>query len=381
MKCSKQGAAKGSRPTKGAMTLKILLLDRDTDYAKRFANYMSKNTDMQVSVCDSLDAYKERISDNNFQIILFDAEFDSEKPEDYRKKQTAFAFLSAVRDQIGDVDTIYKYQSISKIYAELMQIYADHTKHEVKTDDEGAAAVGCSVITFIPVCGGAGSSTMAMAAACKFAGTDKVLYLNLEQCHAETLMFPSDARKCITDIVATLQTNYQVKEAKKLFENVMQTSSEYGENLRFIKGFLNIEDYAGLTPANVTTLIDVLRKQFTFRYIIIDTDFILSENLRRLILASDKLVCVSTGTDAANVKIEAVHRFLEVLARESDAVMPQKFLLFNQYYGCDGEDKVARDMTVAGRFGRFRTDDRRLMSQSAVTKQILEDESAFSALS
>ncbi len=362
--------------------MRVFLLDSDAEYAARFAQFLSKKTDIQVSVCGSLETAKKILAEEQFQVILFDAAFDGEDPDAYRKKMTAFAFISNVRDMVKDTETIYKYSSVSEICDQLMHIYAAHTQHAVKEDDsESGGRHQTEVISFLPVTGGAGSSTMAAAAAMSFAKDQKVLYLNLEQRHADVLLFSSPEKKSVTDIVAAFRTNYQVKEAKRLLDTVILHDEIHGNgNLDFMKGFLNIEDCLSLTPQILDTLISAVRKQYNYRYIIIDADFIIGANLKRLILDSDKLVFVSTGSDVANVKIEGIHRFLEVLEREADEPMPKKFLLLNQFYGLASEDAVARDMKIIGRFGRYRFEDHQALSTEGVISQILAKPDVFADL-
>ena len=362
--------------------MKVLLLDRNEAYAARFAQYVGKKSDMQISLCNDLEVCKQMLAREHFHVVLFDAEFDAEKPADYSRKMTAFAFISAVKDKIGETDTIYKYSSVSEICAEIMRVYAEHTQHEMKQEDTEEGSVSTEVITFLPVSGGSGSSTMAAAASAALSEKGKVLYLNLEQRSAESLLFTSDCQKCITDIVAALQTNFQLKEAKRLFDTAIGAETHFGTsgNLDFIRGWLNIEDCVSLTPPILTTVLNVLRKQYQYRYIIIDADFIIGDVLRTMIQLSDKVVFVSTGTDVANMKTEDIHRYLEIVARESDGEMPKKYLLLNQYYGMNDEHSVARDMEIIGRFARYRAEDHSLLSTAGIAAQILAKQGAFDDL-
>lgn len=362
--------------------MRVLLLDRNEAYAERFAQYLGKQGDIQVSLCNDLDICKKMLNEELFQVVLFDAEFDNENPADYNRKMTAFAFISSVKDQIGNTDTIYKYSSVSEICEEIMRIYTEHTQHEIKQDTSAdGVSAAAEVLTFLPVNGGAGSSTMAAAACISLAARGRVLYVNLEQRAADSLIFSSDSKKCITDVIAALRTNFQLKEAKKLLDTVILTDTAHGGgNLDFIKGYLNIFDCQSMTPQLLETLLTILRKQFQYRYIIIDADFIISDLLRRLIVLSDKLIFVSTGTDSANRKTEGIHRYLEIVEREEDSAMPKKYLLFNQYYGMQNEDTVARDMKIIGKIGRYRSDDHSLLSAAGVVGQIVNLQGTFDAL-
>ena len=360
--------------------MRVLLLDRDKEYASRIAQFLSKKTtDMQVSACDDLEIARKLIREEHFQVILFDAEFDFVDPAEFRKRNTAFDFLSSLKETVNETETIYKFCSVSEMYGEIMRVYADHTQHELKTEDdtEETETVRSKLISFFPVNGGAGSSTMAMAAAIALAKEKKVLYIPLEQRHSEMLMFSAKDIKGLTDVVSMLRTNYDLKESKKLFEKIIRTSEKYGNgNLDFIPGFLNITDCLSMTPAVLDTMLGELRKKFQYHYIVIDADFILGDLLTKLIGSSDKIVFVCTGSDTSNAKIDGIHRYLEIIERDIE-IMPKKYLIFNQYYGLASEEAVVRDMKVIGRFGRYRAENHMLLSTDGVISQILGNDDPF----
>lgn len=285
-----------------AMAMKVLLLDRDEAYASRIAQFISKKTDMQISVCNDLEIARKMAEQEHFQVILFDAEFEDADPEEFRRRNTAFAFISNINETVKDTETLHKFISVPELYGEIMRIYSEHTQHAVRTEDGGESGVRTKVLSFFPVNGGAGSSTMAMAAAISLAKDHKVLYLTLEQRHAEMLVFSSPEKLCLTDIVAMLRTNYPVKEAKQLFQLVIRNDTAHGGNLDFIPGFLTITDCLSLTPAILETLIDILRKQFSYHYIVIDADFIVDARLKDGSRVNVVLYPIALGGDTVTIR-------------------------------------------------------------------------------
>lgn len=360
--------------------MKVLLLEND-DYAKRFATALGNKTDMQISICTELDVCRGMAAEGGYQLVLIDEAFDDVDPKEFEKRQTAVAFISSVRDTIKDTLTIYKYSNIMEIYSQLVQHYANHTQHEVKSaDDDDSENLSTQVMTFLPVCGGAGSSTLAMAAAIHYSANHNVLYLNLEQRHAENLLFSSDEAKSVSDVISMLQTRFNLKEAKKLMDSVIQNDKSHSKGsgrLDFIRGYINIADAAAMTSEIAEALVSVLRRQYNYSYIIIDTDFIIGDVLKTLILNSDRLVFTSTGSDSANVKINGIHRYLEIVGRSSENPMPEKYLVFNQYYGMKEESVVARDMKICGRLGRYRASDHNLLSTEGIIRQMLAEDNLF----
>lgn len=357
--------------------MKVLLLEND-EYAKKLAASLGSKTDMQVSICTDIDVCRRMVKEGGFQIVLIDEAYDYADPAEFEGKQTAVAFISGVRDKIKDTLTIYKYSNIRDINNLLMKLYADHTQHEVNQGNgESDDKLITEVITFLPVSGGSGSSTVSMAAALKFAENSKVLYLNFEQCHSEGLVFPNEKSKSVSEVIAMFQTKFNLKDAKLLLDSVIQNCKNGPD---YINGFSSAADAENIPADIIKPFVDVIRKNYDYRYVIIDADFTAGAFLRKLIQNSDRLVFTSTGSEIANDKIKSVHRYLEIIGRESDVPMPDKFLVFNQYYGLRNEDIVARDMRVVGRFGRYRSSANSLLSADGVVHQMLSEENFLTGL-
>lgn len=124
-----------------------------------------------------------------------------------------------------------------------------------------------------------------------------------------------------------------------------------------------------MTEQILEVLLKTICEKLDFRYVIIDSDFIVSPVLQKLIISSDKLVFVSSGADIANDKLSKIQRYLELLGREAHG-MPENYLLLNQYYGLQDETAIARNMEILARFARYRVDDSRITSQGVI-EQVL----------
>ena len=130
----------------------------------------------------------------------------------------------------------------------------------------------------------------------------------------------------------------------------------------------------------IEVMIKVLRAKFDFRYIFIDADYIVGPVLQKLIVSSDKLVLVSSGSDIANIKLAKIQRYLDVLKRDEANTMPENYLVFNQYYGMRNEAAVARNMHVVARFARYRTDDKTRITSQKIIEEIRAKKGAFAVL-
>ncbi len=365
--------------------MKIIVLDNDLDYSQRFKYYFGKKyTDMQISVCDNFDAVKKLLQDEAYDIVLFDADFDSieQKTLEPLIGGAAFAYISGTNEIINEKETLYKYHGVSELYAKICGLY-EKKKNRVVRQNDGTAKEGDirEVITFLPVHGGAGASTMAAACAVSLSADCPVLYINLEQCPSDSAFFNNGSKKGITDIVSALKTKYTEAGVYQLLKDVIRKDqNQKNANVSYIRGYNNIMDCTAMTEHCIEVMLKVLRTKFDFQYIIIDTDYIVSPVLNKLIVSSDKLVLVSSGSDIANIKLSKIQRYLDVLKRDEENTMPENYLVFNQYYGMRNEASVARDMQIVARFARYRTDDKTRITSQKIIEEIRVKKGAFAVL-
>ena len=365
--------------------MKLLILDRDTDYLERFQHYLSKKyTHMQISVCDNIETAKVLLHEGTFDVLLFDAEFDDVKLEELSidSSNVIFAYISATNEIVNNQSTLFKYLSVSELYSGICELYEEKKKNRVIKSDktEKLTDKKIEVITFLPVHGGAGSSTMAAACAISLASEHNVLYLNLEQRPSDSVFFSGENKKGLTDIVAFLKTKYTDEGIAKLLKSIIQKDQKQpGAKVSFIKGYTNIMDCLSISEQNLEVLLNSIRDNTDFRYVIIDADFIVSPVLQKLIVASDKLVFVSSGSDISNYKLSKIHRYLELLKRDASD-MPENYLLLNQYYGMNDETTIIRDMEVIARRARYRTDDNSRITSQNIINQVLSNKDVFAKL-
>ena len=355
--------------------MKILLLDKDTDYSQRFKYYLDKKySDVQITLCDSYEAVSALFQKEKYDVVLFDSTFDNISEDDINIiGDAAFAYFSETHEIINDKDTVFKYSGVSVLYSKICTLYEKKKNRIIKQVDSGNNSnKQTEVITFLPVHGGAGSSTMAAACAISLAEEYQVLYINLEQRPSDSIFFSGDSRKGITDIISLLKTKYSEAALHQLLKEVIQKDKKQDcENISYIKGFVNIMESTSLSAAAVSVLLNLIRTKFDFRFIIVDTDFIVSPVLERLVFESDKITFVSSGSDISDIKIAGIHRYMELIEREADEddEMPEKYLLLNQYYGTNNELSSARDMEIIARLARYRTDS----NSRITTQQIIEE--------
>ncbi len=365
--------------------MRVLILDQDMNYLQRFKYYLSKKyANIQISACDNLFSAVQMIRNDYYDVILFSVSFEEVKNEeiDVAIGNTAFAYLSDTNETIGSVKTIFKYSSVSKFYDELCELYEKKKNRTIKRDDtETKQEKKTEIITFLPIHGGAGSSTMAAACAISLAVDSNVLYVNLEQRPSDAVFFSGEKKRGITDIVSMLKTKYTDAGLCQLFSEVIQRDGRQQKaKVDFIKGYINILDSLSMTEQGMEVVMKTLREKLNYRYIIVDADFVVGAVLGKLISSSDKLMFVTSGADISNTKLSGVQRYLDILKQNENQSMPNSYLLLNQYYGKNDELTVAHDMKIIARLPRYRTGDKSRITSQDIIDQLLSGDDIFRKL-
>ncbi|MBP5461301.1 MAG: AAA family ATPase [Lachnospiraceae bacterium] len=364
--------------------MKVIILDSNTEYSTRVKYFMEKKHPMlQIFACDNYQAAKETIENEKCEVALFDAAFDSIDAKELAalEDKVAFSFISERNEIVWDREAFCKYVPISELYARIISLYEKKKNRILKENGKNEESESAKIITFLPICGGAGSSTMAATCAIALAKDAKVLYLNLEQDSSDTSFFASECKKTISDVISMLKTKYTDAGIYNLLKEIIakDTSQRYA-NPDYVRGYRNIPDCLDFAPNGIEAMLRIIKRQFDYQFIIIDTGFIAGPFLNKIITLSDSVVFVSNGSDVANAKMQRIRRYFEIIGQNSQAKMPKEYVIFNQYYGVKDEAIITRDMTVILRIPRFRTDDKQHISSQTVINQVLREAAAFDVL-
>lgn len=360
--------------------MKLLILDNDLLYIKRFEKFFTKKfPDFQISVFDNISDMEDSIKSNSFDVILFGENFSDIELDKYKENisQSAFAYFSSKNEIINERETIFKYSSISDIHKNLCLIYEKVKNRIVRSESENENVLTNKgqVITFLPIHGGAGSSTMAAACAISLSKNAKTLYVSYEQRSASKLIFDNKSHKGMSDIVSGMKSKYTDLGIKQIIKDVIQldTRQAHDSQLYCINGYKNILDCMSMTPQITESFFNILKNKFSFEYIIVDSDYIVNDVMKQIIFQSDKLVFTSQGSDTADAKQKELNRYLDIIKRENKNNMPQKYLIFNKYYGNENDEHdEIKDMKVIARLARYRSDDK-LSCQSIVDEILRKD--------
>ena len=119
--------------------MKLLILDRDTDYLERFQYHLDKISKqrqgtVEIHIFNQIENVKQELSSGKeYDVILVDASFEKIIDDNFFVliSKSGFAYLSEENEIINNQKTIFKYNKVSKLYAELCKLYEEATKREM----------------------------------------------------------------------------------------------------------------------------------------------------------------------------------------------------------------------------------------------------------
>lgn len=367
--------------------MKIFLLDRDNNYVERLSEFMHLfSSEMHIICFDDLAKLEDYMNTHDCDLLLC-AVLDDETICSIQKlcpPRLPFAWMADKQIQIDSHRTILKYQSIPKIYETFCEIYEQtyhHTLHRVENAllTKESNDIETKIIAFFPVHGGAGSTVMAKSCAYHLAKTDSVLYLNLETFPSD-LGFSSENQGSFSEVIAEMRGRYTDETLKKVIWMNLPSDKTYEGRLKYFPVCRNAMDLNALRKADIIKILNIIKAEKKFSYIIVDADMSVSERTAGIIDVADKLVFTTNDTQEAMEKMRKIQRYIHVLEREGTHDPAPEYLIYNQYFSVDCLKEYTNGMTVIGRFPRMKLKDNQPISEETVIQNICRTPDLFQAL-
>ena len=282
------------------MIIKMAIADSNEEYLQRLLNVFEEYEELNLSIYTEKYALESALASKKFDIVLFDASlYDGQTA----LSRSSLAILlmdesKGVPENCRDLPKINKYQRISRIYQQVLELYA-----EVCGDTGNVLGQrSVSMIAFYSPIGGAGKTTLSLVAASKLAMQGyRTFYVNLEDLASEDCYLPQNENKGLSEIAASLGTN--IKFSMKI-QSLLQSKSE---NFYYMNHFDSPNDIYEMTGEEVAELLIQLGKSGLFDYIIVDMGVELNEKLLSIFEEVHKIVLVEKPDAIAVTKM---NRFL-----------------------------------------------------------------------
>ena len=332
------------------MKIKVGLLDQDTNYLKRMTiAFTSRFADkVEVYSFTMPDVAIEEANDRKLDVFLFSKEYDidvSKLPD-----RCGYAYLVDAQnvEMIDDIMTVSKYQKAELVYKKILSIYserANNTSKSIMNED-----IHTKIVYFTSVSGGCGTSTVAGAAAKRFAKYGKrVLYLNLEYISSTEVYFQGEGEGTMSNIIYALKSQKSNMGLK--IESCLR-HDEYGVNF-FASSDLAL-DACELSVENIRQLIKEIQLGDSFDYIIVDGSFSFNKDIYMMIDSFSECIFVSDGSPASNVKFRNAYKCMEILDRQYGGRMLDKIKLIYNRFSSRNSEQIDNDaLTVVGGINRI----------------------------
>lgn len=267
------------------MIIKMAIADNNDEYIERLLNVLEGYEDLNLSVYTDRSALEQALASKHFDVFLFDPSVYDGQVE-VGKNTLAIMFLDDnvnVPESCRDFKKVKKYQRISRIYQQVLGLYA-----EVCGDIGGVIGGGSvsAIAVYSPV-GGSGKTTLALALATRLADMGRrVFYMSLEDIASEDCYLVQSDAKGLSDVAASLGENINfTMKIQALLQN-------RGENLYYLNHFESPNDVYEMNGDEVTELVEQLEKTGLFDTVVIDTGTSMNDKMFHLFEVVDKIVLI-----------------------------------------------------------------------------------------
>lgn len=318
------------------MILKIAIADTNEEYVNRILSVLEEYEDLNLSVFTDRNALEQALMSQKFDVLLFDAGvYDGHA--DGGNRFLPILLLDetqSIATQFQKTKKIRKYQRISKIYQQILEVYAEICS------DTGVVAgqKKTSVIAVYSPVGGVGKTTTALCAATKYAAQGlQCFYLGLEDIGSEECYLPRTDVRGTSEIAACLgeNMNFTMK-----IQSLLQTGQN---NLFYMNHFDSPNDVYELSPEDLKEFIEVFQKSGLFDVIVVDMSSSMDAKVQAVFELADRIVIVEKTDRIATAKMSGFLNQMHIIS----AYGKKMVRLLNFYVG--RESMIPSEIPVIGR--------------------------------
>ena len=194
----------------------------------------------------------------------------------------------------------------------------------MKKDTDGKT----QLILFSSPAGGTGTSTLAVAF-CKYLAVNhhSVMYLNLEVNGSADNYLSGEGKNDMSDVIFAVK-NRKANLGMKLESFVKQDAS----GVYYFSQPKYAMDMMSFTENNISDLLIQLRNSDNYEYIVVDKDFIFSEEIIKTYKNYNKIVWVGDGLLTSNSKTLSAYKALEIMSENIDEdILQNIFMVYNRF--------------------------------------------------
>lgn len=315
------------------MKIKLAILEKDQNYLSRIVSAISiKYPDkLEIYSFTNMDMAISSIDSSRIDILIANSSFEIDATS--LPKRCGFAYFvdSPDIDTLNNQKAICRFQRADMLYKQILSLYSESAENlsGIKFGDDSG-----KIIAFTSPCGGVGTSTVAAACALHFATYGKkTLYLNLEKFGSSDLFFSGEGQFDMSDIVFVLESK-KANLAMKLESYVKQDT----RGVYFYSQSKVALDMLELTTEDIIRFINEAKISGSYDYIILDLDFSVGKEMRKILSQAFSIVWVGDGSEASNTKITRAYVSFSIKeANEETPLTNRLSLIYNRFSSKTGK--------------------------------------------
>lgn len=356
------------------MKIKLAIVCLNEKYLKRLSQYLMEQypEKFELLLFSNAENAIETSIKNHVDLILVDEELKNmsfDLPD-----SIALAFLTDNNwdGSINGNPAICRYQKISQIYQEILNIYIDRIENTAATLKRSIGK-DQKVITFFSPAGGVGTSVAAVSYAKSLAFQGKnVLYLNLENAGGADLYFDAYGEENFSRVIYEL-----AKDGKSTILKIENSMKQDSSGVFYFSNPDSSLDMLDMNEEMYEKLFEVLSRIEKIDWIIVDMEFNLNKLFLEQIKRSYFSIVVSDGSMHSNKKVfEGMHGLELLCGAGQDIKMNQVGILYNHFNSKRGK-KIAdfpfKEIGLVGRIENASDQElTQLISQNKVFMELFQ---------
>lgn len=305
------------------MKINLAILEKDQNYLNRIVSILStKYADkFQVYSFTSPEMALTTVNDRKIDVFVASEVFEIDTTAIPNRCGFAYLVDAANVDSLNGQVAICKFQKLELIYKQILSVYSEKagSVSGLKFGDDNT-----KTIIFSSVCGGVGTSTVAVACAKHFAQQGhRTLYLNLERFGSADSFFSAEGQFDMSDIIFALKSK-KTNLSMKLESCVKQSQ----DGVCFFSQSKVALDMLELTSDDILHLLSELNLTGNYSFIIVDCDFGLDKGAMQIYRQAHGLVWVCDGSDTAVCKTARAFTALSIMEQNVDSPLTNRLSLF-----------------------------------------------------
>lgn len=333
------------------MKIKLAILDKDTAYLQRIVSVFNNKYADKLEIYSFTDQEMalETVQKAKIHVLLAGEGYPI-KPEELPQR-CAFAWFVETPDieHIDQCAAICKFQKISRIYQQILNLYSEVAADIVTTGNGENNRT--KVISVLSPAGGVGCSTIASACAKALCRNGKrVFYLNLEKYGSTNMLFQGDGTETLSDALYAIKSG-KANLSMKLEGIVRQDRS----GVYFLTECNVVLDRLEMKREELDVLLQQIKLGEGYDNIILDMDFSFDALEMEAMRQSHNILVVSDGSENANTKIQRVFEAINILEQRGGSELTNKILLlYNKFYAQTGKQLENSYFPVLGMIPDFK---------------------------